>query len=154
MVEKASTLIEENRHWIAATASFLVPGLGQVYNGQFGKGLWIFLLSIFIIPYVFGVIDAYAYGLKEVKSLKAARAPRGLLMAAPIAPMNRKNESLEYQLLMAAKEKHGEISVSEGVMVTGASFKDVEETLDKMCHAGYVEIGNRGESGIIVYRFA
>ncbi len=58
---------------IAAVLSFLIPGLGQIYNGEFVKGaLFIilavifFLLSFFLIGiplylglWIFGIYDAY-----------------------------------------------------------------------------------------------
>ena len=34
--------------WLAILLSFLLPGLGQLYNGQFKKALSIFALIIFI----------------------------------------------------------------------------------------------------------
>lgn len=33
---------------IAAVLSFLIPGLGQIYNGKFGKGL----MHLIIVPFV------------------------------------------------------------------------------------------------------
>jgi len=53
---------------IAALCSFLFPGLGQVYNGSFGRGALILLgtligLCLFTIPglivYVYSIYDAY-----------------------------------------------------------------------------------------------
>ena len=53
---------------IAALCSFLFTGLGQVYNGNFGRGVLILLGTavgylFFIIPglavYVYGIYDAY-----------------------------------------------------------------------------------------------
>lgn len=44
---------------LAAVLSFLLGGLGQVYNGQPGKGLLIFFTSWLIIPWIYGIINAY-----------------------------------------------------------------------------------------------
>ena len=53
---------------LAAIASFLFPGLGQVYNGGFARGLCFFFGTligylIFIIPgliiWIYGIYDAY-----------------------------------------------------------------------------------------------
>jgi len=58
---------------LAAIASLLFSGLGQVYNGSFGKGLMIFVgtligLLIFIIPGIlvlgYGIYDAYTTAKK------------------------------------------------------------------------------------------
>lgn len=44
---------------LAGILSFLLGGLGQIYNGQVGKGLLIFFTSWLIIPWIYGIIDAY-----------------------------------------------------------------------------------------------
>jgi TM2 domain-containing membrane protein YozV len=59
---------------LAAIASFLCPGLGQTYNGSFGKGLLILIgtligsLIFFKIPgiiiWLYGVYDAYSTAKK------------------------------------------------------------------------------------------
>lgn len=33
---------------VAAVLSFLIPGLGQIYNGRFGKGL----MHLLIVPFI------------------------------------------------------------------------------------------------------
>jgi len=59
---------EEKNTAIAAIASFLFPGLGQVYNGGFVRGLCIFFGTLvgylfFVIPgiivWLYGIYDAY-----------------------------------------------------------------------------------------------
>ena len=59
---------EEKNPVFAAGLSFLFPGLGQVYNGQTGKGLLVIFgvlagLLAMLIPgvavWIFGVYDAY-----------------------------------------------------------------------------------------------
>jgi TM2 domain-containing membrane protein YozV len=44
---------------LAAVASFLIPGLGQIYLGKIGKGIVILLLCWLIIPWLYGIYDAY-----------------------------------------------------------------------------------------------
>ncbi|MCG8431957.1 MAG: hypothetical protein MJA29_12390 [Candidatus Omnitrophica bacterium] len=44
---------------LAGILSFLIAGLGQVYNGQYAKGVVIFLTSWLIFPWVVGIFDAY-----------------------------------------------------------------------------------------------
>ncbi len=43
---------------VAFLFGLLVPGLGQIYNGEFGKGIAIFLTGWLIIPWIVGIIDA------------------------------------------------------------------------------------------------
>lgn len=58
---------------LAAIASFIIAGLGQVYNGNFVKGVMIFFgmligSFIFLIPglivWIYGIYDAYATAKK------------------------------------------------------------------------------------------
>ena len=139
-VEHALTRIESdlsNRNvWVATALSLMVPGLGQVYNGKIIKGGIIFLTSFLVIPYLYGIYDAYRDAGGEMP-----RAPKLL------------TESLEVRLTREAARRGGEISVTEGVVATGRSFGDIEACLDDMCKRGYVEIGNRSDSGVVVYRF-
>lgn len=53
---------------ISAILSFLIPGLGQIYNEQVGKGISIFIgfiigLALFVVPgvilYIWQIFDAY-----------------------------------------------------------------------------------------------
>ncbi len=44
--------------WLAAVFSFLMPGFGQVYNGDWGKGVGAFLLGPLIVPWLWSVVDA------------------------------------------------------------------------------------------------
>ncbi len=70
-----------------------------------------------------------------------------------IAPPEAPEKSLKHQLLEAAMALGGELSVTEGVATTGASFADVESTLNELQQTGYIDIDNRPDSGVIVYRF-
>ena len=79
---------------VAAVLSFLIPGLGQIYNGQLFKGLLIVVIQainvalthvligfvFYPIVLVYAVIDAYriaerinAYGAAERKVVVPAR---------------------------------------------------------------------------------
>ncbi len=44
---------------IAVFLSSVFPGAGQIYNGQVGKGVVIFLVSWLVLPWIYGVIDAW-----------------------------------------------------------------------------------------------
>jgi len=45
--------------WLHALASLLVPGFGQVLQGRLGKGFVILLTSWLIVPWLYGVVDAW-----------------------------------------------------------------------------------------------
>jgi TM2 domain-containing membrane protein YozV/type II secretory pathway pseudopilin PulG len=50
---------EERSPVLAAILSFVIAGLGQIYNGQIGKGLLILFTSWLIFPWIIGIFDAY-----------------------------------------------------------------------------------------------
>ncbi len=65
--------VQKKNEGIAAVASFLFVGLGQIYNGQIGKGILFFILGIvfvllsfvligiplYIILWIYNIYDAY-----------------------------------------------------------------------------------------------
>ena len=73
----------------AGICSTFLPGLGQVYNGQAGKGFAIFLLTltglvIFVVPglivWLYGMYDAYSVAGKMNTGEMAFRETRMLHM--------------------------------------------------------------------------
>jgi hypothetical protein len=159
---------------LAAVLSMVVPGLGQVYNGRLAKGVLVFLTAWLVLPWIFGVVDAAAEASRRARRYRAARyalgggAPAGLpawngaaAVAAAAAPRpvavgnGRKvgGDALKQELLQAAARKGGEISVTEGVLETGATFDDVQKALDALLYKGVVDVDNRPGSGVVVYRF-
>lgn len=50
---------EERSPALAAILSFVIGGLGQIYNGQIGKGILIFFTTWLIVPWIIGIVDAY-----------------------------------------------------------------------------------------------
>jgi signal peptidase I len=66
------TLIQPRKPWLAALMSLVLPGFGQLYNGEINKAIWTFVaFSFVIIPWgaivamylpdswlVFGLVDA------------------------------------------------------------------------------------------------
>ena len=137
-----------HRALLAAALSLVLPGLGQLYNGQLVKGLLVFFTAFLVVPYIYGIIDAY---LVARRPMLPASEVQHLLPAPRPAPKPR---SLEVQLVQAAQDRGGTLSVTEGVAATGRSFKEVEGKLDEMARAGHVDIGNRPDSGVVIYRFA
>ena len=61
-------------------------------------------------------------------------------------------DSLVVQLLKTAQQNNGKITVTEGVIATGKSFKEVEEALVSIYKAGYASIDNDPVNGVVIYR--
>lgn len=62
-------------------------------------------------------------------------------------------EDVMRELLRAAQERGGAISVTQGVAATGLSFSEVEDRLQEMVASGYVDVDNHPDTGVVVYRF-
>ncbi|MCK9573272.1 MAG: DUF5683 domain-containing protein [Candidatus Omnitrophica bacterium] len=58
---------EEHSPALAAILSFIIAGLGQMYNGQVWKGFIIFITSLLVIPWIIGIFDAY-FVAKKISS--------------------------------------------------------------------------------------
>jgi TM2 domain-containing membrane protein YozV len=78
-----------------------------------------------------------------------AQPTRGILL--PEFKVSR--DRLMVELLKAAVTQRGKLSVTQGVMATGANFAEVEATLQDMVKSGYVDISNDLETGVVVYEF-
>ncbi|MBL8841850.1 MAG: hypothetical protein JNL90_10025 [Planctomycetes bacterium] len=45
--------------WLHAAASAVVPGAGQALNGQLGRGLFVLLTCWLVVPWIWGIADAW-----------------------------------------------------------------------------------------------
>lgn len=72
--------------------------------------------------------------------------------SGPIEPSPTK-EGLSAALARAAARRGGSITVSQGVIDTGASMVDVSEALDRLDRDGYVTSVHRAGVDELVYRF-
>ena len=140
--------------------SFLgFAGLHRIYMGKYATGiLWFLTWGLGGIGTFFDLFtmkklvrdanirEGYLPHPRWAGELSRLAQPHSALPAAPKKP-------LKHLLLDAAIERAGELSVTEGVAATGASFEAVEKTLNELLETGYVDIDNRPGSGVIVYRF-
>lgn len=62
-------------------------------------------------------------------------------------------ESLMQALVQASLKHNGCLTVTQGVMETGASFANVEGVLNEMVASGYVYKRNNPDTGVIEYVF-
>lgn len=63
------------------------------------------------------------------------------------------HQQLMIKLLKAAAARNGQISVTQGVMDTEASFFEVEAVLKEMVKSGYVKVDNHPSTGVVIYEF-
>ena len=143
-----------------------VHGLHRLYNGKILTGLlWMFSFGLFgfgqiidllLIP---NMVDEHNTKLRARQGL----LPDGALphqatiqrvIATTPAPLPAPEPNpLLANLLKAAEARGGKLSVTQGVMATGASFAHVEATLIHMVKVGYADITNDPETGVVTYEF-
>ena len=72
--QPAAAVMQKKSAGVAVILSFFLPGLGQIYNGQIGKGIGMIILSVifwllssiligipfYIILWVYGMYNAYS----------------------------------------------------------------------------------------------
>ena len=62
-VKATPTYTENKSTGIAAVLSFLFVGLGQIYNGQIGKGIMFIIIGVILILTIFVLIGFILYPL-------------------------------------------------------------------------------------------
>jgi hypothetical protein len=152
--------------WLAC--AFGLCGIHRFYLGRTWTGLlYLFTLGLFGVGQLVDLVrlrqmvqgenlrrEAFR-ALAEKRALVGRRARQ--LRAAPVEagdpPAGQGEEQLRMRLLAAAAERKGQLSVTEGVLVTGKPFQVVEAELDAMAKSGYVGISNDPETGIVLYTF-
>lgn len=144
-----------------------VHGLHRLYNGKILTGLlWMFSFGLF----GFGqVIDLLLIPTMVDEHNTKLRARQGLLpdgnvshqvviqRVIPASAISLQStlepNPMLITLLKAAEARGGKLSVTHGVMETGASFAQVEAALMHMVREGYADITNDPETGIVTYEF-
>lgn len=146
---------------------FGINGIHRLYNGKVVSGLlWLFTFGLFgigqlidlaLIP---SMVESHNYHYKRRHGLLPADPHSHRPVVETVLPSQNANavatltgHQLMVELIKAAQAKGGELSVTQGVIATGAPFKDVETALKDMLKSGYVGIDNDPDTGVILYKF-
>ncbi|WP_413166534.1 TM2 domain-containing protein [Capilliphycus salinus ALCB114379] len=142
---------------------FIIPihGLHRFYNGKVGTGtLWLCTFGLFGIAQLLDVLVIPSMVEEHNAKIKAKLgvSSNGVPLYSSISTVSYNitpttQEQFRVKLLKAAATRGGKLSVTQGVMATGASFQEVENVLNQMLKSGYVGIGNDPETGIVLYDF-
>lgn len=139
-----------------------LAGLHRLYNKKYGTGLlWLCtwgmfgigqFLDIFFVP---SIVDEY-----EAKLLiKQGVSPYGIptrypqTAATAVEIPKAPDEPLMLRVLKAARDRGGQITVTQAVLDTGADFPEVENALKDMVKKGYAHIDNDPIKGTVIYDF-
>lgn len=143
-------------------ACFLGPfGLHRLYNGKIGTGLlWLFTFGLFGFGQLFdllllpNMVDEHNASLRGKLGVSGAGIPLHPVNGAIAQAYPKQTpDQLGIKLLKAAYTKGGKLSVTQGVMATGATFGEVEEAFREMLKTGYVSIENDPVTGVVMYYF-
>ncbi|MEO0533814.1 MAG: NINE protein [Cyanobacteria bacterium P01_A01_bin.123] len=140
---------------------FGVAGLHRIYNGKIVSGLvWMFTFGLFGIGQIVDLllIPEMVESHNDRYRLRHGLTPQGIPLqpsyaATAVVESRLTTEDLMLQLLKSAQKRQGRLSVTQGVIDTGAPFSTVEATLKDMLKTGYVDIDNDPDSGVVVYHF-
>ncbi len=137
--------------WLACV--FGLCGIHRFYlKKPFTGLLYLFTFGLFGIGQL---IDLFRLReLVELENHRVRRLPaRPRRLRLPPARKADLEEKMRRELLSAANQNGGYLSVSQGVLATGRPFAEVEKALDKMAVSGFVDIDNDPNSGAVVYTF-
>lgn len=142
------------------TASYLLwlgfffgaAGLHRIYNGKVVSGvLWFVTFGFFGIGQVVDLLLIPDMAEQRVKKLTGDLPT--VFEQPPAVATEVQEADLRVQLLRLAGLHGGQITVTQAVMETGNSFETIEVELRGMVKAGYADITNRPDSGVVVYEF-
>lgn len=133
-----------------------LAGIHRIYLGKYGTGI-LYLLTFGL----FGIgqfIDLFRMkSLVRDSNIREGYLPHPRVMGQLMSQMNSRpvgpGRPLRHQLLDAAVEHGGAISVTDGVAATGATFDEVEAELKLLVESGYVDVDVPPGKSYIVYRF-
>jgi hypothetical protein len=136
-------------------------GLHRLYNGKIRTGwLWLFtfglcgfgqLLDLLLLP---NMVKEHNANLRDKFGVSPTGVPLYPIGPTISAPYTKQTpDQLGVKLLKAAYTKNGRLSVTQGVMATGATFAEVEAAFTAMLKTGYVSIENDPVTGVVMYHF-
>ena len=146
---------------------FGVAGFHRIYNKKFFSGfLWLCTWGLFgigqfidllLIP---SMVDEHNLRVRQRLGLSAIGTPLGYGAAQSTLqePLFNRLEIFDPQQLMVqlarvAQQRGGKLSVTQAVIDTGASFEQVQDTLNNMVKKGYIGITNHPDTGVVIYDF-
>ncbi|MGK7926644.1 MAG: NINE protein [Spirulina sp.] len=137
-------------------------GLHRLYNKKYLTGiLWLFTGGLFGIGqfidlfFVSNMVEEYETKLLLKQGLSPYGSPAQYpdVVVSAVETPKVPEENLMLQILKAARDRGGKITVTQAVLDTGADFPEVENVLKDMVKKGYVHVDNDPVKGTVTYDF-
>jgi hypothetical protein len=131
-------------------------GVHRIYLGKYGTGiLWLLTWGLFGIGQF---IDLFRMrGLVKDSNIREGYLPHPRLAqrvaTPPPPPALPPRQTVQQSLLKAAQQNGGALTVTQGVVATGMTFEQVEESLREMVAKWYVDVDTAPDRGVVVSRF-
>jgi TM2 domain-containing membrane protein YozV len=137
-----------------------LAGLHRLYNGKIGTGLlWLCtggvlgigqFVDLFLIP---NMVEEQELKLRQKAGVSPLGVPLNQSVVASKVHNPPSGNELMIKLLKEAQTRGGSLTVTQGVIATGASFTEVETILKEMMKSGYAKIDNDPVTGAVTYYF-
>jgi predicted transcriptional regulator len=145
---------------------FGLAGLHRLYNRQVITGLiWFFtwglfgfgqLIDLVLIP---GMVEQHNLRARARLGTMSGRVPlyvpatnvEMLVQGQYLVQPSQAQEQIILKLLQVIKARGGTLSIAQGSLDTGCSFKEVETALERMVDLGYITAEREQTSGVVVY---
>jgi TM2 domain-containing membrane protein YozV len=142
-----------------------LAGMHRFYNKRYASGiLWLFTFGLFGVGQIIDLfiisdmVDEHNAKVRARLGMSSYGVPLPNTVTAEAVVSNHppKPPTVDQRMIeftKAAQRRNGHLSVTQAVLDTGCTFDEAEKVLKRMLKAGYVDVKNEPNTGVVVYEF-